>query len=69
MPSTYRQTCVTVIAQRGTPLSIAGSICQCRLGTRKLEKCGSEKGCHFGPQRFLDGFAKSLGSVIRELPR
>jgi hypothetical protein len=44
-------------------------MCPGRLGTRKLETRGSEKGCPFGPQRFLDGFAQRLGSVILESSR
>ena len=44
-------------------------MCPGRLGTRKLETRGSEKGCPFGLQRFLDGFAQGMGSVILESPR
>ena len=57
------------MARSGVLLSIAGLMCLGRLGTRKLETRGSEKGCPFGPQRFLDGFAQRLGSVILESSR
>jgi hypothetical protein len=61
MLSTYRATRVTVIARGGVLLSIAGLMRPGRLGTRKLETRGFEKGCPFATATVFGRFRLRLG--------
>lgn len=68
MPSTCRETRVTLVARSGVLISKAGFTCPGHLGTCTLKTSGSQNVCPFGPLRFLHGFAQSIGSVILETP-